>query len=33
MKRQIKHMIKYKYVPWSWGKKSYDGVRSQKDDK
>mmetsp|Transcript_5539 Transcript_5539/g.16325 ORF Transcript_5539/g.16325 Transcript_5539/m.16325 type:complete len:183 (+) Transcript_5539:96-644(+) len=33
MKRQIKHMIKYKYVPWSWGKKSYEGVRSQKDDK
>lgn len=33
MKRQIKHMIKYKYVPWSWGKKSYDSVRSQKDDK
>jgi len=25
MKRQIKHMIKHKYVPWSWGKKSYKG--------
>lgn len=24
MKRQIKHMIKHKYVPWSMGKKSYD---------
>lgn len=21
MKRQIKHMIKYRYVPFSWGKK------------
>ncbi|KAJ8607009.1 hypothetical protein CTAYLR_006239 [Chrysophaeum taylorii] len=26
MKRQIKHMIKHKYVPWSMGKKSYDGA-------
>eukprot|EP00873_Tetraselmis_striata_P016386 jgi/Tetstr1/436650/TSEL_025445.t1 len=25
MKRQIKHMIKYKYVPWSAGKKKYVG--------
>jgi len=25
MKRQIKHMIKYKYVPWSTGKKKYTG--------
>ena len=37
MKRQIKHMIKHKYVPWSWGKKSYlDGggtARPAKDDK
>ena len=39
MKRQIKHMIKHKYVPWSWGKKSYlDGggssaSRPAKDDK
>ena len=23
MKRQIKHMIKYKYVPFSFGKVSY----------
>ena len=23
MKRQIKHMIKYKYLPWSRGKKTY----------
>ncbi|KAJ3281302.1 retention in endoplasmic reticulum protein 1 [Borealophlyctis nickersoniae] len=25
MKRQIRHMIKYKYVPWNFGKKSYAG--------
>jgi hypothetical protein len=25
MKRQIKHMWKYKYVPWSSGKKKYKG--------
>jgi len=25
MKRQIKHMIKHKYVPWSWGKQKYRG--------
>lgn len=23
MKRQIKHMIKHKYVPWNWGKAKY----------
>ncbi|OZJ04844.1 Protein RER1 [Bifiguratus adelaidae] len=23
MKRQIKHMIKYRYVPFDWGKKNY----------
>ncbi|KAI9322543.1 retrieval of early ER protein Rer1 [Dichotomocladium elegans] len=23
MRRQIKHMIKYKYIPFDWGKKSY----------
>ena len=23
MKQQIKHMIKHKYVPISWGKKQY----------
>lgn len=34
MKRQIKHMIKHKYVPWSWGKKSYaDGGGRVKDSK
>ena len=25
MKRQIKHMIKYKYVPFSFGKQTYNG--------
>ena len=25
MKRQIKHMWKYKYVPWSYGKKKFKG--------
>jgi len=25
MKRQIKHMIKHKYVPWTGGKKKYKG--------
>ena len=25
MKRQIKHMIKYKYVPFSFGKTGYKG--------
>lgn len=34
MKRQIKHMIKHKYVPWSFGKKSYDaGGRPAKSNK
>ena len=23
MRRQIKHMIKYKYIPFDWGKKNY----------
>ena len=23
MKRQIRHMVKYKYVPFSWGKAKY----------
>ena len=23
MKRQIQHMIKHRYVPWSWGKAKY----------
>lgn len=32
MKRQIKQMIKYRYVPFSWGKKSYakEGRKSSK---
>ncbi|XP_020895290.1 protein RER1 [Exaiptasia diaphana] len=25
MKRQIKHMIRYRYLPFSWGKKKYRG--------
>jgi hypothetical protein len=25
MKRQIKHMIKFRYIPFSWGKKKYSG--------
>ena len=25
MKRQIDHMYKHKYVPWSWGKTKYKG--------
>ena len=25
MKRQIRHMIKYKYVPFSFGKQTYNG--------
>eukprot|EP00904_Undaria_pinnatifida_P011599 jgi/Undpi1/756/HiC_scaffold_10.g04220.m1 len=25
MKRQVKHMIKHKYVPWNWGKTKYMG--------
>lgn len=25
MKNQIKHMIKYRYIPFSWGKKVYKG--------
>lgn len=31
MKRQIKHMIKYKYVPFSWGKKKYKGKTPVKE--
>jgi hypothetical protein len=35
MKRQIKHMIKHKYVPWSAGKQQYTGkgVAATKDSK
>lgn len=25
MKRQILHMIKFRYVPWNWGKQKYQG--------
>lgn len=32
MKRQIKHMIKYRYVPISWGKQTYAG-KGGKDSK
>ena len=28
MQRQIKHMIKYKYVPFSFGKTTYGGKNS-----
>ena len=27
MKRQLKHMLKHRYVPWSHGKKSYNGKK------
>nr|AAQ56410.1 putative Rer1 (endoplasmic reticulum retrieval) family protein [Oryza sativa Japonica Group] len=27
MKRQILHMIKYRYVPFSFGKQRYNGKR------
>ena len=30
MRRQIKHMIKYNYLPWDTGKKNYGKVPSQK---
>ena len=29
MKRQIRHMIKHKYVPWSWGKAKYRSVNAK----
>ena len=32
MKRQIKHMIKYKYVPFSLGKTKYAGKPSASDE-
>jgi hypothetical protein len=25
MKRQFEHMMRYKYIPFSWGKKKYAG--------
>jgi len=35
MKRQIRHMIKYRYVPFSWGKAKYvtTGNKSSVADK
>jgi hypothetical protein len=30
MKRQIKHMIKYKYIPFSFGKRTYDSGKGGK---
>eukprot|EP01040_Poterioochromonas_malhamensis_P012727 gene12729-13941_t len=33
MKRQIKHMVKYRYIPFSWGKKKYEGKAPAKDSK
>ncbi|XP_068656222.1 protein RER1A-like [Aristolochia californica] len=32
MKRQIKHMIKYKYVPFSFGKQRYSGKKAASID-
>ncbi|GFS35219.1 Rer1 family protein [Actinidia rufa] len=32
MKRQIMHMIKYKYVPFSFGKQRYTGKKASADD-
>ncbi|KAF8819898.1 putative RER1 protein [Cardiosporidium cionae] len=34
MKEQLRRMIKYRYVPFSWGKQSYgDIIRGQRDEK
>jgi hypothetical protein len=34
MKRQIRHMIKHRYVPWSFGKQTYaSGKAPVKDSK
>jgi hypothetical protein len=33
MKRQIRHMIKYRYVPFSLGKQRYTGKRPAQADK
>jgi Rer1 family len=30
MKRQINHMIKYRYIPFSWGKAKYAGTGAGK---
>ena len=32
MKKQIKHMIKYKYIPFSLGKTKYAGKSSASDE-
>ena len=32
MKRQIKHMVKYKYVPFTWGKAKYQGGKQPVKD-
>ncbi|KAK4584731.1 hypothetical protein RGQ29_022435 [Quercus rubra] len=32
MRRQITHMIKYKYVPFSFGKQRYDGKKASSSD-
>jgi hypothetical protein len=33
MKRQIRHMIKYKYLPFSFGKQRYSGKKPAQSDK
>eukprot|EP00246_Nothoceros_aenigmaticus_P014017 TRINITY_DN514_c0_g1_i2.p1 TRINITY_DN514_c0_g1~~TRINITY_DN514_c0_g1_i2.p1 ORF type:complete len:196 (-),score=18.25 TRINITY_DN514_c0_g1_i2:428-1015(-) len=33
MKRQIRHMIKYRYIPFSLGKQRYGGKKSASSDK
>ncbi|GAB4846952.1 Protein rer1a [Ancistrocladus abbreviatus] len=32
MRRQIQHMIRFKYVPFSFGKRRYDGKKTTADD-
>jgi hypothetical protein len=33
MKRQIKHMVKHRYLPFSFGKTQYKGKAPAKDSK
>ena len=33
MKRQLQHMIKYRYLPFSFGKKKYSGGKAMKSSK
>lgn len=33
MKRQIRHMIKHRYLPFSWGKAKYQGKAPAKESK